>query len=475
MYSIPLRPDETIEYYILHELSIEKLHEVFRYMTSSIFLPRCYIHHIPKKLKPLDDKIISMKSINSAGQYNNTLFEQEVTAAMSHVCRSIHDLLSALPLTIRRPTDLRNAWKLDKKLIWQIYAIVNAGSPLSAARYVPGPPSLARFLAAASRFSIPAERIKAVHDSIESFNRLVCVHAQDRAEFDALIVGLSSSQINVKEEITNRKAAFKAESRIWGSQLHVSGYMVFHKLSASGGGPDICAITSKLGFHRLRPESPLRVYSYARHNDQNITRIASHSLDPDAARKYGAPILTEFSSTPLPALKTIETSSGINHVDVDGRSVGRNSAVDLTFGGYFPHSSEIPNSGAVGVLTSVPTECLIITLMIHRPSLGTPKMKLEVYRPSVGERTPSADMSFQFPIFEEVKFIGSGADCAYSTDIPRYADLALLACQKQNWNPGEFDVYRLKMVYPILNAMVRIDCNYNFPQHTAPIKSRTKK
>ncbi len=401
---------------------------------------------------------------------SNTIFEHEVTAAMGVVCRSISDLLSALPPAIRRPTDLRNAWGLDKKLIWQIYAIINAESPLAAARYVPGPPSLARFLAAAARFGIPSERISAVRNAIESFNRIVCVHAQDRAEFDALIAGLSPADSRAKEEIANRKAAFKAESKVWGSQSRATGYFIIHKLSSAGTGPDVCAITSKVSFHRLRPESTLRVYSYARHNDQDITRIANQSLDPAAARKYGAPILPEFCSSPLPSLKTVETPGGMNHVDVEGRSIGRNSAVDLTFAGYFPHRADVPNSGSVGVLTSTPTETLVMTLMVHRPSLGTPSLKLEVYRPVIGERTPSTDMSFQFPVYEEIQYIGSGADCTFSNDIPRYPDLARLACKAQGWDADEFDVYRMKMAYPILNAMVRIAVVYKLPQQATPAK-----
>ena len=61
----------------------------------------------------------------------------------------------------------------------------------------------------------------------------------------------------------------------------------------------------------------------------------------------------------------------------------------------------------------------------------------------------------QFPVDEVITMEGR-ADAVELADIPRYSELLRVAANAVSWDLSEFDVYRVRMPYPIILSDIRM-------------------
>ena len=391
-------------------------------------------------------------------------FEVETATALAAVRKALGALVAALPGDIRRPIDLQRVAQADYRVCWQVFSVLRSGTSIAAANHVPRLPSLRRLLDAAEGMSVRPTLIAAVQTAVQEFDHVVKVHAGDRSAFDAMVAGVSPGGSSESIDLLHRRMAYRSLSHLWGMQVETFSRLVLVRPSASGKGTDECMLNNKLRVRRLRPGVSSRVHGFL---ERPLPRRAEaqqvlEPVDKEAAKTYGVPLLPEFCSQPVPTFKTVRTEDGWNYSELAGEELGRRSAVNLTFSGIYRELPFKTNGDgrpmvSVGTLMTIPTEMLIFDLAVHRPTYGQVTPEAVVYGALRGSEPPEgSNQAQQLPIRERVLSLGGGADAVQTPEVAQYPEMFRYVCGILGWDPEEFDVYRLRLAFPVLSSDVKL-------------------
>ncbi len=95
-------------------------------------------------------------------------------------------------------------------------------------------------------------------------------------------------------------------------------------------------------------------------------------------------------------------------------------------------------------------------ILLHRDSFPNIRPELLVYQYSVGDHSQEgARQAQKYPLDERLIKVGR-ADTVDLAEMPKYAELLRTGADYANWDLSEFDVYRVRMAYPIMYSAVRI-------------------
>ena len=62
----------------------------------------------------------------------------------------------------------------------------------------------------------------------------------------------------------------------------------------------------------------------------------------------------------------------------------------------------------------------------------------------------------QLPISETPIFMGPADGVIRTAEVPRYDEMRGFVFQRLGWNPADFDVYRLRVDYPVLSTAMAL-------------------
>ena len=389
--------------------------------------------------------------------------QDEAKAVIRAVKKALTEMVGALPGPLNRPADLQRTLGLESRICWQIFNVMRFTDPLAAAPHVPTKGYLKKVLENAAGLGVDAMIIDRVREACAEFDKVVEEHANNRAEFDAMLTAISSDQAASPTDISFRRLSFRGDGHTWGIQTAVNTFCNIVRRSATGAGTDECSIMSKTAIRRLRPGAPMSVYTIGNYGVGGAVPIHQRQpLDPQSMAKHGVPVLPQFCSNPLPLLNLVGGAGQFTTVQVLGDAIGRRSAVNLTFGTVV-HGCPLaagPNGQPqyqVDLRTAFPAELAISDCLVHRPSFGRIKPTLRVFRQTIGDESELvARTATQLPMRETVEFLGSGADAVTTPDVPFYPELIARAFALLGWDAEEFDLYRVRIPYPILHSVIRM-------------------
>jgi hypothetical protein len=390
-------------------------------------------------------------------------FQAEATSALAAVRGSLSALITATGQDLLRPIDLQKSLQIDSKLSWQVFNIINETDPLAAAKLVPGQPSLKRLLQAAQSNGASRATADGVRKAIEAFNSVVQSHAEDRVEFDIMASSIASSAVAASAELGIRRTAYRAESHIWGQCTDIIASTSIVRLNPSGTTTDECTLVNKRTCRRLRPDAPRSVFAYRNYGASGtVAQRFRLPLDARSAERYGAHILPQFCSQPIPTFKTWQRPDGYYAVDVQSDEIGHRSAVSLTFGHIFrncPLASGLHGEPTyhADMRLIAPARLAICFLLLHKPTLGKATTSLHTFRSSPGDENPAVALSVQqINTRESITYQGIGRKAWHSPDLESHPDMVQSAMDELGWNPAEFDTYCIRIEYPILHSVIRI-------------------
>ncbi len=389
---------------------------------------------------------------------------------MGALSRSLAALVRAVSPEIRKPIELQRALVLDSKLCWQVFNVIRGEDTLAAAQHVPGTPSFRRLLAAAEAAGVAGQVIDDLHSAFHQFNELVSLHGPDRASFDSMVTAASSAEDSASTDLFHRRSAYRSESHIWGVQVdtYISTSLICP--SADPSGKDECNVTVRVGQRRLRSDAPVVVHRSSTHASfQMLPASARQPLDLEAAQRLNAPLLPQFSSNPLPPMRTVLEEAGWTQVEVRGGAVGKQASFDLAFGSIVrnvPYS--IGTDGRPLLRQSVrfitPAGMFVMDMLVHRSAYPSLDPSLIVFPRTDGNEVPKTFQSTQrLPVHVEIQRIDVGSSELAVPEFPRYPEVLRYACRTQNWKLSDFDLYRVRVPYPILNSIVRIEAGVELP------------
>ena len=390
-------------------------------------------------------------------------FSVESAAVMRQLRTAVSDLLRGLPARVRTARDLQKAFGIDVKLSWQAMKLAGPGDAMALVPFVPTPGPMRRFLNAAAGAGVDRQMVDRVTAAYGAFQQLVATHAGDRSTFESMAAGTAGANGPNNEDLQKaavrlRKAAFLTASHYAGVQLDTYLGVSFVHPGSEPGLFDAAFLRVKLGVRRLRPSADLSVdttklVTSDAHIEQARDTIAKTAFDPAAAGLYGAAILPQFSSRPLPRFSTDCDDAGTVCTRLVSDSVGQKGAVDLAFGRYVSNvpMTQMYGGTKLGFATSLdsvsPTGVLILDKLVHRPTI--PHMALDftvnwMYAPPVAPGDPPA-----LPFAERLTRLDAGVDGARTHEVPNYTDMVEYVCGHRGWNVDDFDVYRVRVEYPL--------------------------
>lgn len=365
--------------------------------------------------------------------------------------------------TGRRLTDLAATLAIDTKLAWKLTRILELHDPYSAGLYMPGSAGYRILRQAIERRGVAENEIVALDRAYRGFEALQRDHAGDRRTLDMLFSGLAEQEQD-RRELEHRKAAFHANTSLWG--VRAAMRLMTFVIAESAEDPskiDAAHIAGLFGVHRTRPNVPWRV-AQLRSQDasgRTIAQGATIPIDP-AVPADAPPILAEHCAGPLPDLCPVRTADGRTEYRLGDGPVGRASVFDLVFAERMPQAGvryRSPGDEHLSVTSRnrTPVERLVLDLVVSRSLYGPLEPDAMLFSELWGERSAiDPDDPERLPLAETVRHVGSGLSSFQHRHVPRHAELMTRLFEGCGWDPDLFDIYRIEMQFPPAPTGLRI-------------------
>lgn len=395
-------------------------------------------------------------------------FEVEVVDVLRALSRAFAGLLAALPGKVGGPRELQRVLAIDYVLAWRTYRVATANDPRAAGPDVPRAAPMNRLLAAAADKRVDPAVLARVRRAGAAFEDLVSRHAGEgpkrgprgrigtggRAFFDALVGGVHEDA-GKPLSLVHRREAYKANSFIWGLQCHTTAFLTISHRGAAEQMIDVDVVLGFVGLSALRKNAPLRLLYNLGACDAGDRELSSKPMMPSGQ----ASILGAFSSNPLPRVQSTAGALGGAETNICFDEVGRAGAFDLFTSGFTRDrygSNPQPWFGAVKGC-SVPCELLIIDMLVPHGWSSPSSVRalthgtVALYE-GVGQRLPE----FEMPVREEALYLGTDIGALETPEVPRYCDLVRDRLKVHEWTSTVFDVYRVRVLFPIMHAFVNL-------------------
>jgi hypothetical protein len=354
---------------------------------------------------------------------------------------------------------------IDKKLGWRVFKLVQGSDLFTAAQHVPGTAGVRIFLQAANERGVPTRLTESVARAVKEFDRLIEVHAGDRASLEMMMSGYAKRGRR-QGDLMHRKAAFRANSYLWGVQAKTHLKADFLHPSDAPGRFDIASVRGFVGFRRIRADVPWVIARARCTDDSGKLRngFVREPLEPPedvSVPTGGVPLLRRFCTKPLPEIRRVDGPHGFVEDELVEGPVGDTAAITCIIGevarevaSYYRDARN--RYGRLTARMRTPCEVLLFDQFVHEGMFGPILPDMLVYSdlhsgPDIPLEQRSRD---RLPMVESVDYLGKGASVIHTPDVPGYADMARYVFERLGWDGERFDVYRIRIQYPIIPSTV---------------------
>jgi hypothetical protein len=401
------------------------------------------------------------------GESANVAFEEHARRTIHGVRSAVGKLIEALPCDAAQPRDLARALGIDKTLAWKFSRLIRVADPFAAANHVPGSAGIQIFLDAARRGSVPAPLIEAAAESLKEFERLIDVHAADRASLEMMLASCARHGPD-RAALTHRRAAFRANSFIWGVQAKTQLKTDFLCPGATRGMLDIATVRGFIDLRRIRANVPWVVARAKFMDDDGQQRrpLVRESIDPpsnDPEEDVPVPLLHDFCTRPLPHFRRVSRAQGFVDDEIVGGSVGNTAATTYVTGEVVRdavpyYRDEYNRFGESVARVHTPCEVLVLDQIVHESLFSAFDPQVSVCSELSGEMPPPehAQDRLALPVSVAAEYLGKGPAALHTPDVPRYVELGRHVFERLGWDGDRFRVHRLRLAYPPMPAAVAI-------------------
>ena len=398
-------------------------------------------------------------------------FSTEASNVLRQLRAAVTSLFDATPGGVRKSRDVQKLLGVDARLSWQIFKLAGPGDALSLAPHVPSSTSMRRLLDAAREHGIAPERVEQVQAAYEKFEQLVEIYAGDRTSFHSMARGRADDEDTAQGDIRHRKARFQADRHYAGAEVEtiLASFLLYP--GSETGLFDYVPLRCRLGQRRLRPDADVVVDRFFITDFESRAKGYHYEpLDPEAAERTGALLLPRFCSEPLPKLRMTTEPNGFTYARLDGDAVGRQSRADLVFGQVHRNAPILDvvdgkRRWHTNFQITVPATVVIVDKLIHR-SMPKWNCKLAVHWQGPRELFDPTRMNElrPLPFAERIGRIEGGAAGAYLREGPNYLTLLGDVTTQLGWRLDDFEVYRLRIEYPLLYTALLLTFELEEPQ-----------
>lgn len=362
-------------------------------------------------------------------------------------------------------TEWARALSIDTKLAWKLVHLLDPGGDLEALQYVPGRQAFEQILVACENGGGTRESTDAARLTFERYETLVRTHAGNRKAFDVLVTsqhprGTSRAEVNL------RRSSVEANASLLGVRARAQVAVYGFAPSRDGETMDLLGVRKIEGMERMRPNVNWRIARSFKTADDGTplpggpTPLVQEAIDESLV---GLPVVSEFSTSPLPPLGRVETDPSTVEFELRGGEVGASARFDLTTAEIFRPADSLyadadgSNRTRVFAGVRVPCDLLYVDLVVHPDLFVDARPEVEV----VSTLHTGMALEFREPdkllIEPEFESLGRGLRRIEDRERHRHAELVRWSLHQAGWDPSEFEVFRLKLPYPPLPSAVAFD------------------
>lgn len=400
----------------------------------------------------------------------------EISDVMEGVRSAMVNVLSTVPGSPMRVSEVERSLGLRKTMAWRVVQICGAPDPMQAAEHMPGPEGLSLIMEAARRAGASEEAVAALETASERFRSLVGNHAPSRPALRRLVAGLSENG-RERFDLSLRRAAVEAGSAIWGVHAKAQFRMgVVHQTPGStSSAANLTVVSGFFGLSRLRENVTWELnhgVNMRSHGSSEAHRLVTRPLDGAAG---DAPLLGEFSTVDPAALERRELADRSIVDRLLPGPVGMRAATNVLFGETLPGLLEgvgLPHERRQDDLfyfsSRLRTPCDVAVLELHFQRDLLPagefgafladQMQTAVAFPNSAGQAPP-----RLPLESEVERAGRADQAVPLLEVPDHPRLTRWVYGRLGLSAAGFDVLRVRVRFPaipttlVLGAALRPD------------------
>jgi hypothetical protein len=390
-------------------------------------------------------------------------FRAQATQVLGRFREAMERIVYSTTKALQNSRSLLNVLGVDLNVSWQIFKLLGQIDTLSTVSYVPAAVSVRKLLNAARKRGVEQQILDEAAAAFTAFQHLVSETTGDRDQFESVVMSYANSAEAVQIGMQHRKDAFKADVHFFGVVVDTLVFSVFFHPGQAPDSMDFLTVRQMLGLRRLRASTDVVVERFKLNSDRPGKEnefLLSHAIDLEAATTYDAAVLPEFCTQPLLPLTTTMEETGDVRTLVKHRDIAVGREVDITTarchrGGTVQRTPDGRPVFEGLIEVGRPTRVQIIDTFIHRPSWPELSITSGVYAHlprRVVAKVPEEGVLL--PFSEKLAFMGTGSDVMRISESPRYPELIKHSCQKMGWKVEDFDLYRIRHEYPLMDSNI---------------------
>ncbi|MGD8451874.1 MAG: hypothetical protein PVJ57_08650 [Phycisphaerae bacterium] len=379
-------------------------------------------------------------------------FPAHARAVVRSVRGAFCELLSSVGAGPDVPQDVSRRFGLNKNLAWKVCKIIQTDDPAVALEHMPGAAGIKIFLRSLERAGSSPELLQTARQAVQEYDRLIRVHAGDRATLEMMGGELSPVGRRQRDEY-HRKLLFQGASYVWGVQCRAMLKIGLVGIGSQPGTLDFASLSALIDFRRLRPDVTWVMAMRESHNDDGSVMLSSpiEAMDPRFASPDQAPLLADFCSQPPPELRRIVDRTGTNFELVEGQvgnTGARTSVVGVIQRGIPYYRSAENEWGEHSAVCDTPAKLMLLDLFVHNSlTFAIPPEPVLVSRLPSGVPQPGRKRK-RLPLHERLQDLGMGATPVATPEIRRYNQMIETMFARTGWDPADFHGFRMKIAYP---------------------------
>ena len=357
-----------------------------------------------------------------------------------------------------RPSRISLLLGLDKNLASRISRSLRSDSAYELLHLIPSPTGLGMFLDRAEERGGNTKSLQAAREAVAEFHDLLGHLSGGRVALDAL---MSETVIEVREraERIASQSVYRGMSYLLGFRCETITSAVILHPSADGAMVDGLDVSRREGIRRLRPSSPVALFSVDLTGEvpQESTRLEllNPADDPSDPRSI---LLSEFCDPKDPSLELYTTGTHtVFALSNEDKSLQRGVTISSGFyirNGYLRWRLGDQDEEVRSYLLHYPCKLLIRDIFIHDDIYQgvEPQIRLEFPAPP-GAPRPRADNPAvrlnQLDISVPIVSLGRGLQRAAAAGSSQHLNMLTHAFQTAGLDPKRFRGYRVRIMYPV--------------------------
>lgn len=363
-----------------------------------------------------------------------------------------------------RATDVASKLGLHTKLGWQVWHVAFSDE-FDLHRFLPNAAGMKQFCEAAINKGAAPEQIQKLRDSVSKFYALAETHGSNREMFE-LILDAHSSHTNEDKDEKYRKQAFTGNAYTFGvyARAAISSGIIYPSEEAGHFGLVRINGLIDLVQNRIGIRWPVATLVVQEQDGAELAldRFPLFGQSPEA---NFAPLLDEFCSNPLPVVtRRMEGQSVVD--ELQAGVVGLTGARTIFTGEVIPCvgpiTATVPDEEVFfGAGMRTPSELFVLDHLVHKSLFPQAERELRIFSEL---SSPTAhDERDRLHCNETLEYLGSGISSANTADVPGYRKLLDAAFAQINYDPNDFDLFRMRVAYPPIPASAMVCHKMNDP------------